>query len=283
MGLLTGFAVSGVVTYAPEVFCIFVGKLKQTNMERMTTDETNAVGLLKAESRVFNQDCLELMRSLPDGFFHLAVADPPYGFGDYVPHDPRGRYGGRFDKYRETGERTPTEWDTAPSAEFFAELRRVSRHQIIWGANFFDAMPACKCFLVWVKTNIPDGFSMAQAEYAWTSLTVNSRVWHGSSARCKTDGDVHFHPTEKPVALYRWLFDVWMQTLPRPLDAPLRVFDPMMGSQSSRIAAHALGLNYWGCELDAEYFRRGCLRYEQETAGLIPQSDGSQVRQLSLF
>lgn len=258
-------------------------------MERMTTDETNAAGLLKAESRVFNQDCLALMRSLPDGFFHLAVADPPYGQADKTSGWGGGRFGGpktaRFYKYRKQTEDNDLAvgWDTAPSAEFFAELRRVSRHQIIWGANFFEVMPPCKCFLVWVKNNIPDGFSMAQAEYAWTSLTVNSRVWHGSSARCKTDGDVHFHPTEKPVALYRWLFDVWMQTLPRPLDAPLRVFDPMMGSQSSRIAAHTLGLDYWGCELDAEYFRRGCLRYEQETAGLIAQSDGSQVRQLSLF
>lgn len=235
-------------------------------------------------SDVFNQDCIEYMRTLPDGFFHLAVADPPYGFGGgYVPHDPRGRFGGRFDKYRDTSVSTPTEWDTAPDADFFRELARVSQHQIIWGANFFPQMPPCKCFITWVKTNIPDGFSMAQAEYAWTSLSCNARVWHGSSARSK-DGD-HFHPTEKPVALYRWLFDVWLQVTQQRADAgqPLRVFDPMMGSQSSRIAAHSLGLDYYGCELDAEYFRRGCLRYERETAGLITQSDGQTIQQLSLF
>jgi len=233
-------------------------------------------------SEVFNQDCIAYMRTLPDGFFNLAVADPPYGFGDsYVPHDPRGRFGGRFDKYRDTSVTTPTEWDTAPDAAFFAELARVSQHQIIWGANFFPDMPPCKCFLTWVKTNIPDGFSMAQAEYAWTSLTCNARVWQGSSARSK-DSD-HFHPTEKPVGLYRWLMRVWMESVQvTPADTP-KVFDPMMGSQSSRIAAYSLGLDYYGCELDTEYFRRGCLRYEKETAGLIAQSGGQTIRQLSLF
>jgi len=219
------------------------------------------------------------MRTLPDGFFHLAVADPPYGFGGVATDGVR--FGGRFRRYNH-GDSDMNRWDTAPDAAFFAELARVSQHQIIWGANFFPDMPPCKCFLTWVKTNIPDGFSMAQAEYAWTSLTCNARVWHGSSARSK-DGD-HFHPTEKPVALYRWLMQVWMESVQvTPADAP-KVFDPMMGSQSSRIAAYSLGLDYYGCELDAEYFRRGCLHYEKETAGLITQSDGTPVaRQLSLF
>ncbi len=244
-------------------------------------------------SEVYNQDCIEYMRTLPDGYFHLAVADPPYGFGDYVSRDPRGRYGGRFDRYRNNGERTPTEWDQTPTDEFFSELFRVSERQVIWGANFFAQMPPCKCFLTWVKTNIPDGFTMAQAEYAWTSLDGNARVWHGTSLRPKDDGD-HFHPTEKPVALYKWLFEVWLWTLdgcPKGVsgrgsvrDRQLRVFDPMMGSQSSRIAARIMGLDYYGCELDAEYFRRGCHRYEKETAGLITQPDGSRVAtQLTLF
>lgn len=233
-------------------------------------------------SEVRNQDCLEYMRSLPDKFFHMAVADPPYGFGNVVADG--ARFGGRFKRYNK-GTTDMNQWDTAPSSDFFTELLRVSEHQVVWGANFFPTMPACKCFLVWVKTNIPDGFSMAQAEYAWTSLPVNARVWHGSSARPKDHTD-HFHPTEKPTALYRWVLEQWLSALPdsRRRDYPLRVFDPMMGSQSSRIAARALGLDYYGCELDAEYFRRGCLRYEQETAGLIAQPDGTPIgRQLALF
>ena len=241
-------------------------------------------------SEVRNQDCLEYMRSLPDKFFHLAVADPPYGQAN-MPGYKDGRFGGgstaRFYKYRKQTEDNglAVSWDTAPSSDFFAELLRVSEHQVVWVANFFPTMPACKCFLVWVKTNIPDGFSMAQAEYAWTSLPVNARVWHGSSARPKDHTD-HFHPTEKPTALYRWVLEQWLSALPdsRRQDYPLRVFDPMMGSQSSRIAARALGLDYYGCELDAEYVRRGCLRYEQETAGLIAQPDGTPIgRQLALF
>jgi len=230
-------------------------------------------------SDVFNQDCIEYMRTLPDGFFHLAVADPPYGMAG-VDKSEGKRFGMRFKKYNQ-GDSDMNTWDTAPPDEFFTELARVSQHQIIWGANFFDAMPPCKCFLAWVKTNIPDGFQMAQAEYAWTSLTCNARVWHGSSARQK-DGD-HFHPTEKPVALYRWLMEVWLESCGIAAADGLRVFDPMMGSQSSRIAAYGLGIDYYGCELDAEYFRRGCARYERETAGKIALPDGHTVQQLSLF
>ena len=232
-------------------------------------------------TQVFNRDCIELMRTLPDNYFHLAVADPPYGMAG-VEDSEGARFGARFAKYN-VGQTDMNTWDAAPADDFFTELFRVSEHQVIWGANFFPQMPACKCFLCWVKTNIPDGFQMAQAEYAWTSLTCNARVFHYSSSRPRDNAD-HFHPTEKPTALYRWLYDVWLEsTALKPTDGPLRVFDPMMGSQSSRIAAHALGLDYTGCELDAEYFRRGCLRFEQETAGTITRPDGSQITQLSLF
>lgn len=122
------------------------------------------------------------MRSLPDKFFDLAIADPPYGTADVKAHDPRGRYGARFNKYRDTSDTSPTAWDVAPPQEFFDELRRVSCHQIIWGGNFF-AMPPAKCFLVWVKTNIPEKFTMAMCEYAWTSLTGNAKVFYHSAMR----------------------------------------------------------------------------------------------------
>ena len=239
-------------------------------------------------SDVFNQDCIEYMRTLPDGFFHLAVADPPYGQADKESGWGGGRFGGpktaRFYKYRkqDADNDLAVSWDTAPDADFFRELARVSQHQIIWGANFFPQMPPCKCFITWVKTNIPDGFRMAQAEYAWTSLTCNARVWHGSSARTK-DGTDHFHPTEKPVALYSWLMETWLESVQKKPADGLKVFDPMMGSQSSRIAAYGLGIDYYGCELDAEYFRRGCERYERKTAGKITLPDGRKVQQLNLF
>ena len=230
------------------------------------------------KSEALNIDCIEYMRQLPDKYFHLAVADPPYGFGGVGQEG--ARFGQRFDRYN-SGASDMNQWDTAPGDEFFSELARVSQHQIIWGANFFDHMPPCKCFLTWVKTNIPDGFQMAQAEYAWTTLTCNARVWHGRSTR--DQGRHHFHPTEKPVALYRWLLQVWMDSLPAPHDEPLRVFDPMMGSQSSRIAAAAMQVDYYGCELDAEYFRQGCERYDAEVQGITTTTHGQTIHQLQLF
>jgi site-specific DNA-methyltransferase (adenine-specific) len=221
------------------------------------------------------------MRGLPDNAFALAIADPPYGIG--ADHDQKLRAGTQYGKScapcKDYGN---SEWDSkAPEKEWFDELRRVSRHQIIWGANFFDRMPPCKCFLTWVKTNIPDGFQMAQAEYAWTTLTCNARVWHGRSTR--DQGSHHFHPTEKPVALYRWLLQVWLESIQIPKDEPLRVFDPMMGSQSSRIAAAAMQVDYYGCELDAEYFRQGCQRYDAEVRGITTRADGQTIQQLQLF
>ena len=94
-------------------------------------------------------------------------------------------------------------WDTAPDEEFFKELRRVSRNQIIWGANYFPNMPPTRCFVVWRKLTISENFSMAMAEYAWTSFNGNAKVYE--CAPQGKPGDERFHPTQKPVALYSWL------------------------------------------------------------------------------
>ena len=239
-------------------------------------------------SEAYHIDCVEYMRELPDKYFTLAVADPPYGQAGKAGWAD-GRFGGgstaRFFKYRkpDTGSGLAVAWDTAPMDEFFTELRRVSCHQVIWGGNFF-ALPPCKCFLVWVKSNIPDGFNMAQAEYAWTSLGCNSKVFHGSSSR--TSSSAGFHPTEKPVALYRWLLrDVCTPAAMRlhdPLER-IRVFDPMMGTQSSRVAAALLGIDYYGCEIDAEYYRQGCEFYARLMNTAAPEQTRPQPLQLSLF
>lgn len=236
------------------------------------------------KSEVFNIDCLEYMRSLPDKYFHIAIADPPYGNGGSAGGYKDGRFGGgntaRFYKYRKAvaDNSLAVGWDMAPSSAFFNELFRVSQHQVIWGANYFT-LPPCKCFLTWVKTNIPERFSMAQAECAWTSFECNAKVFHCSSARSK-DGK-HFHPTEKPVQLYHWCLSVWLESL-RNKEHPLRMFDPMMGSQSSRIAAYMFGLDYYGCELDAEYFRLGCERYDKDVRNITPTKT-NEYRQLYLF
>ena len=145
----------------------------------------------------------------------------------------------------------------APPPEYFDELARVSKAQIIWGGNYFD-LPPTRCFLIWRKTNIPlEGFSMAPVEYAWTSFNENAALFEHSSLR--GDGSGGFHPTEKPVALYRWIFA-------RYAKAGDRILDTHLGSGSSRIAAWDAGLDFVGCELDPEYFRLEEERFAAHTA-----------------
>lgn len=203
----------------------------------------------------YNMDCLEAMRKMPDKCFDLAVVDPPFGNGgkDFKRTD-KSRFGGRFDKYK-----TKTDiiqWDSPPPPEYFEQLMRVSKNQIIWGANYFE-MPPCRCFLVWNKPNIPDGFSMAQAEYAWTSFNESAKVLNLSSARDKEIE--HFHPTEKPVGLYAWIYRLFAKDGDRILDTHL-------GSGSSRIAAYDAGLDFVGFEIDKDYYEKQEERFAAYTA-----------------
>lgn len=149
-------------------------------------------------------------------------------------------------------------WDIAPPPEYFRELARVSRNQIIWGGNYFD-LPPTRCFLVWRKSNIPlEGFSMASVEYAWTSFNANARMYEcfssGGSGR-----EARFHPTQKPVELYRWIYSHFAKQGDT-------IIDTHLGSGSSRIAAYDAGLDFVGCELDEVYFRLEEERFAAHTA-----------------
>ena len=226
-------------------------------------------------SEVFNMDCVEYMKGLPDEHFSLAIADPPYGDASQGFIDKRGRYGGRFDRYKKRdrdGEIIEVDWDVAPSDEFWKELFRVSRNQIVWGANHFT-MPPTKCFVVWRKATISEDFSMAMAEYAWTSFDTVPKVYEERPQR--NPNDVNFHPTAKPPELYAWLY----RRYAAPGDT---IFDPMMGSQSSRIAAYFADLDYVGCEIDAEYFDKGNERFEHLCHGVTKVGETTIV-QSSLF
>ena len=153
-------------------------------------------------------------------------------------------------------------WDTAPGEEYFKELFRVSRNQIIWGGNYF-ALPPTRCFLVWRKTNIPESFTMAMAEYAWTSFADNAKVIDLTSA-----GQTYrFHPAQKPVALYAWIFSKYA----KPGD---KILDTHLGSGSSRIAAYDAGLDFWGYEIDKEYFDKQEERFAAHTTQLNLFIDG---------
>lgn len=151
-------------------------------------------------------------------------------------------------------------WDIAPPPEYFQELARVSKAHIIWGGNYFD-LPPTRCFIVWRKTNIPsEGFTMAPVEYAWTSFNDNARLFEAGSAALSGEAR-RIHPTQKPVALYAWIF----KTYAKP---GYKILDTHLGSGSSRIAAHDAGLDFWGYEIDKTYFDLQEQRFEKHAAQL---------------
>lgn len=165
------------------------------------------------------------------------------------------------------------DWDVAPQQEFFDELFRVSKNQVIWGGNYFS-LPPTRCFLVWRKLSISEKFSMAMCEYAWTSFKGNAKLFESVPQRGKYSGK--FHPTEKPIALYNWILDLFAK------DGD-KIFDPMMGSQSSRCAAFLSGYDYCGCEIDEYYFNKGNEFFERICHGVDIDEKGNKIIQTKLF
>ena len=227
---------------------------------------------LSIRSKAYNCDCLEYMKSLPDNYYDLAIADPPYGIGASKPSKKAERAvqpDGSILQVPVTnfGKK---DWDSAiPSQEFFDELRRVSKNQIIWGANYFGLQGG---MIVWDKIN--GNSDQYDCEIAYQSFNKRTDLvhymWNGmfQGKYCGRDirqaavqqgnkalNEKRIHPTQKPVILYEWLLNNYAKK------GDL-IFDPMMGSQSSRIAAYKLGFDYVGCELDKEYFDKGCSRFE---------------------
>lgn len=144
-------------------------------------------------------------------------------------------------------------WDIAPSQEYFDELARISKNQIIWGGNYFH-LPPTRCFLIWRKLTISENFTMAMAEYAWTSFNDNAKVFeYAPQNKNRT------HPTEKPIALYEWIFK-------RYAHKGDRIFDSHLGSGTSRMAAYNLDLDFIGCEIDKIYFDIHEKRWAEHTA-----------------
>ena len=146
-------------------------------------------------------------------------------------------------------------WDVAPKQEYFEEMFRVSRNQIIWGGNYF-ALPPTRCFLIWRKLSISESFSMAMCEYAWTSFNENAK-WFEYAPQDTN----RFHPTQKPVALYKWILSKYA----KPGD---KILDTHLGSGSSRIAAYDLGFDFVGYEIDKFYFDKQEERFAKHTAQL---------------
>ena len=146
-------------------------------------------------------------------------------------------------------------WDVAPGKSFFDEIFRVSRNQIIWGGNYFE-LPPTRCFLIWRKLTISEKFSMAMAEYAWTSFNLNAKVYEHAP---QDPTGRRFHPTEKPLDLYMWVISNYA----KPGD---KILDPMAGSGNCLRACRLTGHDYVGFEIDPEYYEKASARLEEEKA-----------------
>lgn len=195
---------------------------------------------MESQSVVYNEDCMAVMARYPDKYFDLAVVDPPYG---------NNLSGGRSAK---NGWNNKIDWDKCnkgwnleiPTHEYFTELQRVSKNQIVWGGNYFaNMLPNSECWLIWDKGQ--RNFSLADGEMAWTSFDKAMRIH--TLHRAVANKEDKIHPTQKPVKLYKWIFSKYAKESDKILDTHL-------GSGSSRIAAHKAGLSFVGCELNKEYF-----------------------------
>jgi site-specific DNA-methyltransferase (adenine-specific) len=195
-------------------------------------------------SRVYLMDCIEGMKQYPDKHFELAIVDPPYGLGKRTTDG-----GGTNSQIKFMDDIRRSNWDDKiPDVEYFTELFRVSKNQIIWGGNYFP-LPPTRTIICWEKVvMIP---TMSQIEIAWTSFDTPARI-----VKINNTDVNRMHPTQKPIKLYEWLLHNYAKQGDKILDTHL-------GSQSSRIAAYKNGFDFTGFELDAEYFEKGNKRFDE--------------------
>lgn len=233
---------------------------------------------------ITNEDCMDLMARYEDNYFDLAIVDPPYGIGI-------SNAGGYYHR-KGIGQSNPhkkKEWDNSiPSEEFFIELQRVSKDQIIWGGNYFtEFLHPSRCWIFWDKMKFVDNY--ADGELAWVSMDRNTKKVQIQHHGFLTKDGKSIHPTQKPVMLYEWILmnfatcktcknaggyyeDVagdggsQMKQVCDDCDTherPVRILDTHLGSGSIAIACHNLGFELTGCELDKDYYEAAMKRIEQ--------------------
>lgn len=211
-------------------------------------------------SLVKNQDCMLGMKEYPDKFFDLAIVDPPFGIGQNWKKDRNSKFYKHDSTYKN---------NDVPGADYFSELFRISTHQIIFGANYYTPhLPVRNSWIVWDKVRSFEDSHMAECELAWHSYNVPARIvkyiWNGFLRQEPRYG---VHPHEKPVGLYKWL----LQKYP---DHGQKVLDTHLGSGSSRIAAHDMGFDFYGFELDKDYYEAQEKRFKQHIAQLTMFKNG---------
>jgi site-specific DNA-methyltransferase (adenine-specific) len=207
---------------------------------------------------LYNCDNMGFMKNIPDNYYDLAIVDPPYGI-----NASKGTWGSsNKGKVTDYGKKN---WDNSiPDGKYFIQLKRISKNQIIWGGNYFLNRPS-PCWIVWDKLNSAD---FADCELAWTSFDTAVRKfefrWNGMLQGDMKNKETRIHPTQKPVALYKWILDKYAKQGDK-------IFDSHLGSMSIAIACHDYGFELDGCELDTEYYDKGIQRVK------------SHISQLKLF
>jgi len=199
-------------------------------------------------NNIIHADCMDIMRDIPDKYFELAIVDPPYGIN--AGKMTMGQGSGN-----DTGKHKVKSWDEKiPDKLYFNELKRISKNQIIWGGNYFiDYLNNTSCFLLWDKKDYNSDF--ASHEMAWTSF--NSQVKCFQRARSSNnDNKGKIHPTQKPVALYRWL----LQKYAKPGD---KIIDTHSGSGSCAIACHLEKFDFLAIEKDEDYYEASVKRLDE--------------------
>jgi len=211
---------------------------------------------MSKQNKVYNLDCLEYMKTLPDDYFDLVITDPPYGIGESMKnHKSRGKNPVGFGSSKR--KQLPvafdygySEWDSKiPSKEYFDEMFRVSKNQIIFGGNYFiEYLKNSSCWIVWDKDNGENDF--ADCELIWTSFNSAVRKvkhrWHGMLQENMKWKEKKYHPTQKPVPVIRWILDKYAKEGDK-------IFDPFAGSGSFLVACHEKGFEFVGCEINENY------------------------------
>ena len=201
---------------------------------------------MQVTEKIYIENCnnMELMARYPDNYFDLAIVDPEYGIG--ISNNPIRQ------KHKKKS------WDnTIPKEEYFKELFRVSKNQIIWGGNYFiDYLNNTQCFIIWDKKQ-PENFSLAMCEFAWCSIQSPAKIFRYSVLNEKNK----IHPTQKPVALYKWLLDKYAKEGDK-------ILDTHGGSCSLAIACHDYGYELTCCELDVDYYNKAVERIKNHVSQL---------------
>lgn len=224
-------------------------------------------------NEAYLMDCMDYMKTLPDNAFDLAVVDPPYGGNDAIGLTNNLNYKKQLAK-RSNYKVFKNE---QPNKEYFQELKRVSKNQIVWGVNFYNVDGLTGGRIVWDK----HGTAFGRAEIAYysgsKSVEIFDYTWNGMLQGNMKDKEVRIHPTQKPVALYRWIYKNYAKP-------GMKILDTHLGSGSSRIAAWDAGLDFVGTEIDETYFRLQEERFKKHIAQgnlFLPQEKVAE--QIDLF